>query len=336
MGSRKGRLNGGPLSGPPRGVSAQPGRSGHDSPVTYQARHNRLGGRALASLVVGVGAISTAAVLVRLCEAPPLAVAAYRLGIAALVLVVVGAFRGSGPAGWRAAGWCAVAGGLLAVHFAAWIASLALTTVAASVVLVTMNPLFVAVVSWWWLGEPPDRRTAVGIAAGLAGAFLIGWGDFGSGREFLAGDLLALLGAAAMSGYLLVGRRVQALLDTRTYVTRVYSVAAALLAAAAALRGELLGPYPARTYGYFLLLALIPQLLGHTAINHALRHLTAPRVAAVILGEPVGSTLLAWAVLGEVPRPSTWLGGALVLGGILLVCWPVRSGEAAGDPAARC
>ncbi len=282
-----------------------------------------------------MGAISTAAVLVRLCEAPPLAVAAYRLGIAALVLVVAGAFRRPGPAGWRGAGWCAVAGGLLAVHFAAWIASLAYTTVAASVVLVTLNPLFVAAVSWWWLGEPPDRRTAVGIAAGLAGALLIGWGDFDSGSGFLKGDLLALLGAAAMSGYLLVGRRVHAVLDTRTYVTRVYSVAAVLLVGAAGLSGQLAGPYPASTYGYFLLLALVPQLLGHTAINHALRHLTAPRVAAVILGEPVGSTFLAWAVLGEVPGAATWVGGALVLAGILLVSWPLRSGEVAYGRAAH-
>ncbi len=286
-----------------------------------QARRCRPGDRALASLAVGVAAISTAAVLVRLCQAPPLAVAAYRLGIAAVVLVVAGAVRPPGSLGWRASGWCAAAGGLLAVHFAAWIASLAHTTVAASVVLVTLNPLFVAVASWWWLGEPPDRRTAVGIGAGLAGAVLIGWGDLGSGPGSLKGDLLALLGSAAMSGYLLVGRRVHALLDTRTYVTRVYSVAAALLVAAAALKGQLAGPYPASTYGYLLLLALVPQLLGHTAINHALRHLTAPRVAAVILGEPVGSTFLAWAVLGEVPRATTWVGGAFVLAGVLLVCW---------------
>ena len=267
-------------------------------------------------LIAGVGAISTAAVLVRLCQAPSLAIAAYRLAIAAGMLVVYGLARDRGVPPARSLGWCAAAGVCLAVHFATWIASLSYTTVASSVVLVTTNPLFVGLLSWWLLGERPDRRTFAGIGLGLAGAAVIGWGDFGGGRDPLLGDALALVGALAMSAYLLVGRRARRGVGTRAYATWVYAAAAVSLLAAAAAAGTPMGPYPRATYGYLVLLALVPQILGHTAINWALAHLTAPTVALVILGEPVGSSLLAYAVLGEDPPATTVAGGGLILLGI--------------------
>ncbi|NOY45560.1 MAG: DMT family transporter [Deltaproteobacteria bacterium] len=268
-------------------------------------------------LAGGVAVISSAAILIRLCQAPSLAIAAYRLGIAATLLVGYDLARHRRLPPARSWPWFASAGLFLAVHFAAWIASLRYTTVASSVVLVTTNPLFVALFAWL-LGEPPDRRTLVGIVLGLGGAVLIGWGDFAGGPAPLLGDGLALIGALAMSAYLTVGRRARAGLGARTYSTWVYAVAAVLLAAAVGITGTSVGPYPPPTYGWLLLLALGPQILGHTAINAALAHLTAPAVALAILGEPVGSTLLAYLVLGEVPSVSTVAGGALILGGIAL------------------
>ncbi|GAB6063010.1 DMT family transporter [Deferrisoma palaeochoriense] len=266
-------------------------------------------------LTGGVGVISTAAILIRLCEAPSLAIAAYRLGIAAALLVAYDLWRTRRLPPRSAWPWFGAAGVCLAAHFALWIASLRYTTVAASVVLVTTNPLFVALFAWL-LGEPPDRRTLAGIGLGLAGAGLIGWGDFGGGTEPLLGDLLALGGALAMSAYLTVGRRARRGLPARTYSTWVYAVAAAVLAAAVLVTGTPLGPYPPATYGWLLALALGPQILGHTAINATLSHLTAPAVALAILGEPVGSTILAYLILGEVPSWQTVGGGSLILAGI--------------------
>ncbi|MDF1553568.1 MAG: DMT family transporter [Deferrisomatales bacterium] len=271
-----------------------------------------------AVLLAGVLAISTAAVLIRLCDAPSLVIAAYRLGIASLVVVPVELVRTRGLPSRRDLGWCVLSGLFLSAHFAAWISSLAYTSVASSVVLVTTNPLFVGLFSWWVLREPPGRRTAAGIALGMVGATAIGWGDFRGGAAPLLGDALALLGALAASAYLLTGRVARRRLATHTYVAWTYGCCALFLCAATVAAGLPLGPYPPETLGYLVLLALVPQLVGHTAINWSLAHLTAPTVSVAILGEVVGASLLAWWVLGEVPGLTTVAGGALICTGIVL------------------
>ena len=271
-----------------------------------------------AVLITGVLAVSTAAVLIRLCDAPSLVIAAYRLAIASLVVVPLELVRTRGLPSRKDLGWCVLSGLFLSAHFAAWISSLAYTTVASSVVLVTTNPLFVGLFSWWVLREPPGRRTVAGIALGMAGAVAIGWGDFSGGTSPLLGDGLALLGAVAASAYLLTGRVARRRLGTHTYIAWTYGSCALFLLAATTVAGLPLAPYPRETIGFLILLALVPQLVGHTAINWSLAHLTAPTVAVVILGEPIGATLLAWWVLGEVPSLATVLGGVLICTGIVL------------------
>ncbi len=278
----------------------------------------RLPGPALV-LGVGVAALSTASLWVRLCDAPSLVIAAYRLALASAVLVPVELARSRGNAPQlRDLGWCALSGAFLAVHFATWISSLAYTSVAVSSVLVNTTPLFVAALSWAVLGERPERRTAWGAAVATAGAGVIGWGSGTPASGSLAGAALALAGAAAMSAYLVLGRRVGPGLGTRTYVTWTYGSAAVLLVAAATVAGLPPGPYPRATYGYLLLLALVPQLVGHTAINWALGRMGAATVAVVVLGEPVGATALAALFLGETPSTAVVAGGGLVLAGIWL------------------
>jgi drug/metabolite transporter (DMT)-like permease len=277
-------------------------------------------------LCAGIAAVSTAAVLIRLADAPPLVIAAYRLGIASAILVPVElAASGRLPARVEL-GWCALAGFFLAVHFAAWITSLSFTSVASSVVLVTLNPIFVGLLSRWFLRERLSRRTVAGIAVGVTGAALVGWGDFGAGPAPLLGDALALLGALAASAYLLTGRAARRRLGIRTYSTWAYAAAALLLLGAALGAGLPLHPYPAATLGAMALLALVPQLIGHTALNWALAHLSAATVAVVILGEPIGASILAYWILGELPSLSTLAGGGLILAGIGLALVPSHSG----------
>jgi drug/metabolite transporter (DMT)-like permease len=275
--------------------------------------------RQVVLLVVGVAAVSTSAPMIRLADAPPLAVAFYRNLFAAAVLLPVALVRHRGELralGRRRAWALALAGAFLAIHFSAWIPSVSLTTVAASTVLVTSQPVWAAAGSRLLFGERIRRAAVVGIGVALAGAALISGADFAvSGRAF-GGDLLALLGAVAAAGYLLTGRWLRQGLSLAVYTGVVYSVCALLLLPALLATGTPLGGFEPKVWLLFGLMALGPQIMGHTVFNYLLRDLDATVVAVAIMGEPVGASLLALAVFGEVPPISAVLGGLLVLGGI--------------------
>ena len=275
--------------------------------------------RRYALLGLGVVAISCAAVLVRLAAAPPLAVAAGRLAIGSLILLPWALLRHRSEFlslvvnhTWLVA----LAGLFLAVHFAVWVVSLSLTSVASSVVLVTSSPIFVALASYVAFGERLRRATFVGIGLCIVGALVIGYGGWSVGPEALKGDVLALLAALAMAGYLLVGRRLRPTVGLLPYATAVFSVAAVVLVFAAAVSGTPVAGYETNTYLMILLLALIPLLIGHMSLNWALRFLPATMVTVAVLGEPVGATLLAIPILSEVPTTGEIGGAVLILAGI--------------------
>jgi len=277
--------------------------------------------RRYALLGLGVVAISCAAVLIRLANAPPLVVASGRLVIASAVLLPLALFRHRSEFLTlivEHTRLIALAGFFLAVHFALWVASLSYTSVASSVVLVTANPVFVALVSYVAFGERLRAATFAGIAACLVGAILIGYGGWRIGPDALKGDMLALLAALAMAAYLLIGRRLRRTAGLVPYATSVFSVAAIALIVAAAVYGDSFVGYGTGTYVAILLLALVPQLIGHMSLNWALRFLPATMVTIAVLGEPVGATLLAIPVLSEVPTLSEVAGGALILMGIAI------------------
>ncbi|MDZ7630088.1 MAG: DMT family transporter [Gemmatimonadaceae bacterium] len=293
--------------------------------------------RANAALVLAfaVFGIAWAAPLIRLASAPPLIIAGWRLVIAEAVLLLVLVWRRD----WRA--WqslarrdhllAAGAGGMLALHFWSWNASLSYTTVAASVVLVNLQPAIVAAGSVWLLHEPASRRQVIGLTIGILGALLVAApAMFGSApADRLAttapfglpprifGDLLALIGAITAALYYLVGRRLRARLDLVPYVTLVYGWCTLALFALALARGDRLGPYPASDWAIFAGLAAGPMLLGHTGMNWALKHLPAHVVNLTVLGEPVGASILAMLIPAIGERPDLWtiVGGALILGG---------------------
>jgi len=265
-------------------------------------------------LALGVVSLSWAAILIRLTAAPAVTVAAWRMALsAAVVLTLLGARRTRLPP--RGMGFAVVAGAFLALHFVLWIESLRHTTVASSVALVTTNPIFVGLLSAVVLAERPSRVLWQGIGLSVMGGLLIGWGDFAVGGTALLGDVLALLGAVAASAYLLIGRRARSEGSFLPYVGVAYGTAAVLLLAGAAATGQFV---PAGgEWLWIALMALGPQLLGHTSVNWALRRFSASAVAVAILGEPVGATLWAYAVFGEVPGPTQGIGIALVLLGIV-------------------
>jgi drug/metabolite transporter (DMT)-like permease len=276
-----------------------------------------------AALLVAVFAMSWAGPLIRFTDAPAIAVSAWRLTLSvALILLVLAVRRAALPRLGRLDWLLAVAAGIfLALHFWSWIASLGLTTVSSSVVLVSAQPLFVALLSAALLGEPATRRQWLGILVAVAGAAVIGWGDFGRGRDALIGDALALSGALFVSCYYVIGRRLRLQLDLWWYTGIVYGVAAvSLLGVAAVLPGVALVGYGRTDWLIFLALAAGPMMLGHTGVNYALRYVRAYVANLASLGEPIGATLIAWALPGirEVPGPQTVAGGVLILGGVLM------------------
>jgi drug/metabolite transporter (DMT)-like permease len=290
-----------------------------------QASGTSVRGFDIAVLALGVCAVSTATLLIREADAPAIVIAAARLGLASLPLLAFSAvqrMRGVSRdetlgAGSRRTGLILVAGVFLALHFGFWVASVKQTSIVTTVVLVTMQPLFVALMARPLLGERPHRDTWVGIALATAGAAVMVAADAGSGSDTLLGDLYAVLGAVFVSGYVLAGRQVMGSgLGWLPYVTRVYSVAAVILVAAALVAGETFTGYSTRTYGIFVLLALAPQLIGHTAINRSLGYLPAATVAVAILGEPVGATILGAMFLDETPTALQMAGALLVLSGV--------------------
>ncbi len=276
-------------------------------------------------LATGVAAVSCAAILIREADAPALVIAAYRLGLAA---VPVGALAlGTGrqrASSERLSGWPLLAGALLALHFGFWIASLQQTSVITSVVLVTTNPLFVGLASPLFLRERVSRATWAGIGIASVGAALLAAEDLGEGLGTLAGDLYALLGAVFGAGYLMIGRRARPQVSWVGYVGVVYPVAAVLLVASVLVAREPFTGYTTKTFVMMGLLALVPQLIGHSAINWALAYVPAALVAVAILGEAVGATVLAVLVLQETPSGLEVAGALLVLVAVYVALRPGR------------
>jgi drug/metabolite transporter (DMT)-like permease len=275
--------------------------------------------RNAALLVLGVLAVSISAPLIRLADAPPLAVAFYRNLFAAAVLLPIVAARHRHEVralGRGDAGGLVLAGALLALHFATWIPSVTLTTVAASTVLVTTQSVWAAAGSRLFFGERIPGPAIAGIAVALAGSVVISGADFAVSAQAFVGDLLALAGAVTAAGYLLVGSRLRRRLSLPTYAGIVYATCAALLLPAILLTGTPLAGFEPKVWLMFGLLALGPQILGHTVFNYLLREVDATIVAVAIMGEPVGASLLALVLFGEVPTVAALLGGALILVGI--------------------
>ncbi|HEU4516461.1 MAG TPA: DMT family transporter [Steroidobacteraceae bacterium] len=283
-------------------------------------------GRALPFVVLGIAlvAVSNGAILARLADAPALAIAAWRVGLAVLVVLPFALTATRAPqAGARAIACAAGAGVLLALHFATWIASLEHTTVARSVLLVSTSPIWVALLQFATGAGAFARGTVASLALALAGAAVVSGG--GQGDEgALQGDLLAVAGGIAMAGYFLLSRAAQSGLSFRSYLGIAYGVAAAVLWAAVLWTDTQASGFDARTWWALAGMAAVSQLIGHSGYNWSLRHLDPFFVAVVSVGEPVLAAVLAWWLLGEPLDWRTGAGGALILAGIALATLQAR------------
>lgn len=273
----------------------------------------------VAVLAVGIIAISWSAVLVRLCEAPAMVIASYRLGLSVLILApwcLVAQPKSQTGYSKEKMGWLVLSGLCLALHFLAWIEAIQRAPVAIAVTLSSTHPIMVGFLSRVFLGEFFGGWKVLGALLAVLGAAGMAWEAKAEDSYEIGGYLLALGAAFFFSVYMLLGRKLRAGMQLMRYILPTYGSAAVWLLVATGLSGLPLTGYSPKTYLMFALLALIPTVLGHSSLNWALGHVTATLVAVSVLGEPVGASLLAWVLLGEKMGFWRMLFGGLVLAGI--------------------
>ncbi len=266
----------------------------------------------------GVVAVSFAAIFIRMSTAPPLIISFYRMFFSAALVSLYCFYKGDIRSQFRDLTRREILllglGGLfLSVHFAFWVTSLNHTSVASSVVLVTTQPIFIVLFESIFLSKKPSKGFLIGMAVAALGSFLIGFGDFRLAQFGLIGDLFALLGAIMAAGYFLIGGEVRKRINLLPYIFIVYGFSSIFLLVFCLVAGLPLGGYSLTNFGLFLLLALVPTLVGHTAFNWLLSEVKASMIGVTILGEPVGSSLLAIVFFGEYPSYWVIAGGSFVL-----------------------
>jgi len=275
----------------------------------------------LVVLILGVIGVSTGSIFARLADAPALVTAAYRVGLASLILVPLAA--------WKAADElrklslpeikpAISAGFFLALHFASWISSLDYTAIANSVVLVNTIPLWVGLLTPLITRDRLARATVISIIVSVIGGVIIGLGDFATGGQALFGDLLAVIGAVCAAVYLLFGRTLRRRLSLLAYVALCYGSAALFLWLAVIVLQLPVRGYNTQTVAAFWAMALVSQVIGHSSYNWALKWFSTGFVAVALLGEPIGSTLMAYLIFSEGLTWSKVIGGVFILSAICL------------------
>ncbi|MGB3632825.1 MAG: DMT family transporter [Rubrobacteraceae bacterium] len=280
---------------------------------------------ALPAVAVGVLAVSAAAIFIRLADAPAIAVSFWRCALGVAVLLPLAVARGEQVPRGRTL-WIGLASGVaLGAHFAFWISSLDYTSVSASVVLVTTQPVFVAIFAYLLFGERTSPISFVGILVAISGTAVIAQ-DGSVGSAALLGNALALIGAVMVAVYFLIGRSQRSGgVGVLPYVILVYSSASVTLLIVALVSSTPLWGYSGETWFWLWCLTLGPQIMGHTVFNWALRYVEASILAGTILAEPVIASFLAWIVLSEKPGIATVVGGAIILSGLYLLLWGRRT-----------
>ncbi len=276
------------------------------------------------SLIVAIIAVSTSAILIRFSTAPSLVIAFWRLVFSSIMMGMGWFFfekNANGIVKDRDRSWfllLVLSGMSLSLHFVFWISSLEFTTVAASVVIVDSSPLLVFLLSWFFLRESLRKMQIMGMLIATVGGIMIAFADWQSQGNNLLGDGLAFLGTVMVAFYLILGRYLRKNTKIFTYTTIVYGVAASLTGMISILLQVPLLGYPLEEFVLFFLMALGPSALGHTLFNYSLKHVRAPVVSTATLGEAIGSTILAFLILGEIPSPLVLFGGLILLFGVFL------------------
>ncbi|WP_017187284.1 DMT family transporter [Alkalibacillus haloalkaliphilus] len=273
------------------------------------------------AIAIGVIAVSTSAIFVRLADAPSSIVANYRLLLAVLIMLPLilwkhtGEFKHISRRDW----WFSAAAGIfLALHFILWFESLNHTSVASSVVLVTTQPIFAFIGTYLFFKERFTSGAVLSMIIAFTGSVIISWGDFQISGMALVGNFLALMGAIAITGYFLFGQNVRKRVSLMTYTFVVYGVSSITLILYNIVLGTSFTGYSGETWMYFLALAIIPTFFGHTLFNWAIKWVSTSTITMGVLFEPIGASIMAYFILGEIVTWSQFLGGSIVIIGLML------------------
>ncbi|MEK4081251.1 DMT family transporter [Solibacillus sp. FSL K6-1126] len=272
-------------------------------------------------IIIGVISVSLSAIFVKLSSADAGVIAFYRMLFSIMIMLpwflmkYKNEIKVLSKRDWV---FSLIAGVFLSFHFILWFESLNYTSVASSTVLVTMQPLFAFIGTYLFFKEKITLQTFIAGGIAILGSVLISWGDFKISGTALYGDILALIACALITGYLLFGQDVRKRLSLVTYTMVVYSVSTVTLFFYIIVKGESFGPYPAIDWMWFILLAIIPNLLGHNLFNWVLKWTSTNVISIAILFEPVGAALLAMFIFNEYLTVSQIVGGLVVILGIML------------------
>ncbi|WP_255301669.1 DMT family transporter [Bacillus sp. AFS040349] len=274
-----------------------------------------------AALVVGVLSVSTSAIFVKITSAPAPVIAFYRLFFATILIAPIflikhrSELKVLSKVDWL---YSTIAGVFLAFHFILWFESLNYTSVASSVVLVTLQPLFAFVGTYLFFKEKVSKMALCSGILAITGSMIISWGDFKISGLALFGDILSLVACAMITAYLLFGQGIRKRHSLTLYTFIVYGISSLTLLLYCLILQYPLGPYPTSDWYNFILLAIIPTLLGHSLFNWSLKWVSTNTISVMILFEPVGSIILAYFFLGEKMIPSQVVGGSIIMVGIML------------------
>ncbi len=272
-------------------------------------------------LIIGIIGVSTGSIFARLADAPALVTAAYRVGLASLILIPLAAWKARDELrnlSFHDIRLAIVSGFFLALHFASWISSLDYTAIANSVVLVNTIPLWVGLLTPVIAKDRLARATVISIIVSVIGGVIIGFGDFATGGQALLGDFLAVVGAICAAVYLLLGRNLRRRLSLLSYVAICYGSAALFLwLAVIALQLPVSG-YSTQTVAAFWAMALVSQIIGHSSYNWALKWFSSGFVAVALLGEPIGATIMAYIIFNEGLTWIKFIGGLVILSAIYI------------------
>jgi drug/metabolite transporter (DMT)-like permease len=277
--------------------------------------------KAYFALFIGIITVSFSAILVRLADAPSSVTAFYRMFFSVVIMAPLfilkyrQELKQISKRDWI---FSIIAGAFLAFHFVLWFESLRFTSVASSVVLVTLQPLFAFIGTYLFFKEMLTVRAIVSGSLAVAGSIIISWGDFKISGMAFWGDVLALIACLLVTVYLLFGQEVRSRLSLITYTFIVYGVSSIILLLYVIVSGDPFFPYKQEQWSYFILLSIFPTLLGHTLFNYVIRWVSTSVISVTILFEPIGASILAYYLLDELILPYQIIGGIVVILGICL------------------
>lgn len=282
------------------------------------------------AIAIGVISVSLSAIFVKLASAESAVIAFYRMLFSVLIMSPVFLLKYKSELkllqkrDWL---FSVVAGVFLAFHFILWFESLNYTSVASSTVLVTLQPIFAFIGTYVFFKERVTFQSIVAVIVAISGSLLISWGDFRVSGVALYGDVLALIACAFITGYLLFGQDVRKRLSLMTYTMVVYSVSTITLFFYVLFTGQSFGPYESIDWFWFLMLAIVPNLLGHTLFNWSLKWISTNAISIAILFEPIGAAILAFFIFNESLILSQVIGGVIVILGIALFMLDIKKAK---------